>query len=125
MYRKAASLKLRFQSDRGQLTTEDLFDLTVNQLDKIYKHYNKQVKESEEDSLLTVRKSSDSELQLRIDIVKDVVVDKVAQADKAKLRAANRLRKNQLMDLIARKQDEALGEKSVEELMKELGELEG
>lgn len=124
MYKKAAQLKLRFQSDRGSLTTEDLLDLTVNQLDKIYKHYNKKIKESEEDSLLTIRKSSDSELQLRIDIIKDVVADKITEADKAKVKAVNRLRKNQLMDLIARKQDEALGEKSVEELMKELDELE-
>ena len=64
--------KVRFPF-KGMISVEDLWDLSLTNLDSIYKTLNKQVKQSEEESLLSTKASVDTELEVQIAIVKHIV----------------------------------------------------
>jgi hypothetical protein len=72
LFEVAAKSKMRFPY-RGMIGVEDLFDLSVNQLDTIFKTLNKESKQMEEESLLGVKTQQSQELQDQIEIVKHIV----------------------------------------------------
>ena len=103
-------------SYKGQLTTEDLFDLSVESLDAIYKSLKKLQKEGEEDSLLTKAKKEDNILSEKIAIVRTIVEDKMIEKERAKNAAKKRAQNQRILEILNDKQDAALKEKSIEEL---------
>lgn len=122
IFEKASRLKLTFASTRGTLNVEDLWDLPLTQLDALYVGYNKKLKETQEESLLAANKS-DPELKLRVEIIKHVFEVKVAENEAKKMAKDKLAKKARIMEIIERKQDESLSEKSIEDLRKELDEL--
>ena len=127
MFEQATKLKLRFSTDRGQLSVEDLWDLPLTGkalcLDNIAKSVNKALKETDEESFVTTRSKSNTELTLKLDILKHIISVKKAEKDAAKNAAENKARKEQLKGILARKQDAALENMSEEDLKKELEAL--
>lgn len=122
LFEKASRLKLRFASKKGTISTEELWDLPLTQLDSLYVDNNKKLKETQEDSLLATT-TSDPELQLRVKLIKHVFEVKIAE-NQAKKDAKDRLaKKAHIMEIIERKQDEHLSSKSIDDLRKELDEL--
>lgn len=119
----AARNKLRFPY-KGSITVEDLFDLSLTNLDSIYKTLNKQVKQSEEESLLSTKASVDTELEVQIAIVKHIVSVKLAEKEAAEKASAKKAQKQKIMSIIATKQDEALQNSSIDDLQKMLDELD-
>jgi hypothetical protein len=123
MFEYAARNKLRFPY-KGMISVEDLWDLNVRELDSIFKTLNAQVKKSQEESLLATKSKEDEVLTTQIDIVKHIVRIKQDE-EAARLFAKERKEKQQkLMELINKKQDEDLNNKSIEELKAMLAELE-
>lgn len=118
----AARNKIRFPY-KGLITVEDLFDLSLTNLDSIYKTLNKQVKQSEEESLLNTKTTIDKELDVQIAIVKHIVAVKLAEQEAREKASAKKEQKQKIMAIIASKQDEALQNSSVEDLQKMLDEL--
>ena len=114
---------LRFPH-KGSQSVEELWRLPLDELDTIYKTLNKQVKQSEEESLLNVKASVDKMLEIKIAIVKHIVSVKLEEAENAKKIADKKAKKQRLMSLIATKQDEALQNSSIEDLQKMLNELD-
>lgn len=114
--------KLRFPY-KGLITVEDLFDLSLTNLDSIYKTLNKQVKQSEEESLLSTKASVDTELKVQIAIVKHIVSVKLAEKEAAEKASAKKTQKQKIMSIIATKQDEELQNSSIDDLKKMLDEL--
>lgn len=106
------------------ISVEDLWDLNPNQLDAIYKALNSEKKTTEEDSLLGQRSKEEQTLLTKIEIVKHIFSAKQADAEARKQKAVNDEKKRRIMELIASKEDAALGEKSVDELKKMLSELD-
>ncbi len=121
MFEKALRMKLRF-AHKGQITTEDLWDLSVTTLDSIYKGLRAAQKEQEGDSLLA-EKREDSTLALQIDIVKHIVTVKQAETDAKKARALKAEQKQRIMEILAQKQDAALLGKSEDELKTLLAQM--
>ena len=123
MFEIAVRSKMRFPF-RGMVSVEDLFDLSVKDLDSVFKSLNSQVKQAKEESLLDTKSKEDEVLDLQIDIVKYIV--KVKQEEEiARLNArAKREQKQKIMSILSVKQDEDLQNKSAEELQAMLGELE-
>jgi hypothetical protein len=115
MFEKACRMRLRWQH-RGWVNAEDLWDLSVEALDTIYKQLAREAKASEEESLLVTRSDEDEVLALQIEIVKYVVKVKLEAKEAAKNAAANAAKKQKLLTVLQRKQDAALEEKDVEEL---------
>lgn len=123
MYKKAAQIKLRFQAAQGNLTVEDLFDLTESQLDKLYQFYSAKLESQKGKGLIEKPTKEDVLTNLRLEIIKDVFETKVAKRE-ALTEASEKAQKRQkLADIIARKQEAHLEDKSLEELQKELEEL--
>lgn len=122
MFEYAARNKVRFPF-KGLISVEDLWDLSLTNLDSIYKTLNKQVKQSEEESLLNTKTTVDKELDVQIAIVKHIVAVKLAEQEAREKASAKKAQKQKIMAIIASKQDEALQNSSVEDLQKMLDEL--
>ena len=97
--------------------------MPVTELDKVYKTLNKQVKQSEEESLLSTKSSIDTELEVQIAIVKHIVSVKLAEKEAAEKASAKKAQKQKIMSIIATKHDEALQNSSIDDLKKMLDEL--
>ena len=114
--------KVRFPF-KGMISVEDLWDLSLTNLDSIYKTLNKQVKQSEEESLLSTKASVDTELEVQIAIVKHIVSVKLVEKEAAEKASAKKAQKQKIMSIIATKENEALQNSSIEDLRKMLDEL--
>ena len=123
IFEYAVRNKVRFPF-KGLISVEDLWDLSVTNLDSIYKTLNKQIKQSEEESLLTAKTNIDTKLEVQIAIVKHIVSVKLAEQEAREKAAAKKAQKQKIMSIIATKEDEALQNTSVEDLKKMLGELD-
>ena len=122
IFEYATRNKVRFPY-KGSISVEDLWDLGVTELDKIYKTLNAQIKKEQEESLLLV-KPNDELLIIQIEIIKHIVsikLEEQAAREKAADKAAQR---QKIMGIIAKKQDESLENSSVEDLLKMLAELD-
>ena len=123
IFEVAVMSKFRFPF-RGQVSVEDLYDLSVENLDEIFKVLNNQIKQSSEESLLNKRSLEDQELVMKIEIVKNVVAMKLEQkAEKAKA-LENRRKKQRLLEILNNKKDQELLGKTPEELEQMISELE-
>ena len=122
MFEIATRTKMRFPF-RGMISVEDLWDLSVKDLDSIFKTLNTQVKKSQEESLLATKSKEDETLAVQIEIVKHIVKTKLDEAETAKQSKELKEKKQKIMEMIAEKKDEALRNASVEELQAMLANL--
>lgn len=127
MFEYAAKNKIRFNY-KGLITIEDLFDLTRNALDTIYKSLvaQKKTEESEEslmDAASKAKTKEQQDLEAKIEIVKYVFSVKTQELlDKAEEKEKKE-KKQKLLAIYASKQDEALQKMSMEDLEKMIAEL--
>lgn len=119
MFKQASKLKLRFQTNRGLLSSEQLWDLTLTDLSNAVKAVKKVLKKNDDDELsfLEDTKIVDVENQLRFDILKDVYLSKKKESEELRDIAATKEHNQKILALIAEKQEEGLKAKSVDELM--------
>ena len=122
MFEFALKNKVRFPY-KGLVSVEDLFDLSVRDLDGIFKTLNAQVKKSQEESLLATKTKEDETLAIQIEIVKHIVKTKLDEAETAKQSKELKEKEQKIMEMIAEKKDEALRNASVEELQAMLDNL--
>lgn len=122
MFEVAVRSKFRFPF-RGLISTEDLWDLALEDLDSIFKSLNSQLKMVKEESLLSKKTKQDEELALKIEIVKNVVTTKLAEKEERAKLKEKKENKQKIMEIMSRKQDAELEGKSLEELSKMIDEL--
>ena len=120
-FEKASRLKVRFNTVKGDITVEDLWDLPLTSrngadLDTVAKSLNKAVKDSGEESFVLKKNSANTTLDLKFDIVKYVIKVKIEEAEASKKALENKGKKEQLLGIIAAKESEDLQGKSLEEL---------
>lgn len=115
MFEMATREKFRFPF-RGSVSVEDLWDLTLENLDAIFKTLNSQRKKANEESLLATPTSEDEVLDTMIAIVKYIVSVKLEERNAAAEAKSKREQKQKIMSILSAKQDEALQNKSIEEL---------
>jgi len=109
---------------KGVCSAEDLWDLTVEELDFIYKGLKAKLRLVQEESLLDKKSDEDAMTALQVDIVKHIVEVKQQEALDKKLRKERKEKKQKLMEILAMKQDADLQGKSTDEIMKMIDELE-
>lgn len=122
IFEYASRYKFRYPY-KGVITTEDLWDLSPSQLDTVYKALNKDVKISQEDSLLDKHTNAEAEILMKIDIVKYIFNVKKTEVEAAKAAVAKAAEKQMILGAIARKRETAIENMTEEELMKKLNEL--
>lgn len=121
IFAMATRQKYRFPFN-GQISVEDLWDLSPAQLDRVYKALKKDQKASNEETLLTVRSTEDAVLDDKIALVKYIFETKQTEKAAAILKAESDAKKNRIREVIAAKKDKQLEDLSVEELEKLLEE---
>lgn len=123
MYKIASRKKLRIATSRGNLSVEQLWDLPKDDIGQLAIAVRKRIADekgtagdSELDFLKPTAQKEESIDELTFRILKDIYKTKQAEEDKAHLAAEKRLKNRRILELIAKKQDEALENKSIEEL---------
>jgi len=118
MYKQASKLGLRFQTNRGVLSVEQLWSLTLTDLGNAIKAVKKVLVKNDDDELsfLETTKTIDVENQLRFDILKDVYLTKKKESDDLKQAADIKAHNQKILALIAEKQENDLKGKSIDEL---------
>ena len=119
IFEQASREKIRFACHKGNLTVEDLWDLTREDLDNIYSGLVAQRAKISTGSLLTTKSTKESAaIDLKLEIVKHIFDTKTKEVT-ARINEVERQEKiRKINDAIARKQDAALQDMPVEELQK-------
>ena len=122
IFELASRMKIRF-AYRGMITVEDLWDLSVQELDRIFQKLNKALKESKEESLLSPQAKEDSELAIAVAIVRHIVEVKLTESAIALAAVERKAKKQKILTILADKQDDSLRNMSQEDLTKMLEDL--
>jgi hypothetical protein len=115
LFKIAVKNKYRF-TYKGVQTVEDLWDLSVEELDKIYKTLKTKQKSEAEESLLATTSKEDKELNNKIEIIKTIVADKLSDKEKSIKAAERRAKNHRILEIMADKQEDELKSKSLDEL---------
>lgn len=123
LFEVAARGKFRFPF-KGMITTEDLWDLSLTNLDNVFKTLNSQSKQAKEESLLDTKSKEDEVMEKKIEIIKYIVSVKLAEKEAREKAFLNKEKRQKLMEIKAKRDEAALESISDEELNKMLSELE-
>lgn len=103
----------------------EIFELYYNKQlkNKIAIALDDEVKQTKEKSFIKTRTVVNKTLETKLEVVKHIIETKLAEKDAKILATQKAQQKAQLQELLDRKKLEALGEKSIEELQKEIEAL--
>ena len=122
MFEKASRQKLRFDTPKGQLSVEDLWDLPLYSLtgkanlDDIARVLDANLKAGTSKSFVNKATSADEVLKLKFDIVIHVINTRLDEREAANKIAEKREQKQKIMAIIEQKKDAALSEASLADL---------
>jgi hypothetical protein len=123
LFEIATRNKMRFPSTKGELSVEDLWDLSDKDLDVVYKNLKDQEVKSSEESLLDDA-NVDPKLTTAIGIVKYIFTTKRNERLAEKERINKKLTQKKYIDALSKKQDEAIEKMSEAELRAMIDSLE-
>ena len=130
IFEYAARSKIRFQSTKGELTVEQLWDVPLRSrddfnLNAVAKAANKAWKDISEESFVETTKTPEHvRRETALEIVKYVIDTKLDEELAAKKRADNKIEKEKLLGILAEKQAGKLSELSEKELQKRIAALD-
>jgi hypothetical protein len=124
-FEKAAREKIRFDSPKGLLMVEDLYDIPLTSqtgkanIDDIARGLHIQLKNSDNVcSFVNKEQTFDEIVQLKFDIVKHIIETRLAEYEAWKIEKSNKEKKQMLLGIIAQKENEKLLNMDLEELKK-------
>jgi phosphopantothenoylcysteine synthetase/decarboxylase len=129
LFELASRKKFRFASKKGELTVEQLWDLPLtasNQIDleNVARAANQELKDANEESFVaTSRNPAKVILEQKLELVKHIIVIRLAEQEKAKQKQANAAERKRLIEIRAKKQDQELEGMSKEDIDKRIDEL--
>lgn len=124
IFEKAARLKLRFGTAKGEVSIEELWDLSLTSLDNLARAVNKRLKEESEESFIAKRSMANTELELKLDVLKHVIATKQDENEIARTKAEKKAQVEFMKTLLQKKKLDALESLPVEEIEKQLATLE-
>ena len=118
----------RYESVRGLITTQDLYSVPLTgkdgfDLDSIARSIYNKIKESEEMSFVSSPTKANKELESKLEIVKFIIADKIADAKAKSEAVAVAAERKRIKDLIADKRLSKESELSLEDLEAKLAAL--
>lgn len=123
LFEMATRNKMRFPSTKGELSVEDLWDLSDKDLDVVYKNLKDQEVKSSEESLLDDA-NVDPKLTAAIGIVRYIFTTKRNEKLAEKERINKKLTQKKYIDALSKKEDEAIEKMSEAELRAMIDSLE-
>lgn len=122
IFAQATKNKLRFKVSNGILSTEDLWDLSLVTLNDLARALSKELKNAEE-SFIEEKSPTDKTLELKFNVVKSIIDDKLADRNAAREKSLKQARRRELLSILNEKDTESLRAKTREELLTELENL--
>lgn len=121
MFEIASQKKFRFVTRKGNITAEDVWDLPLNDnsgasLNDLAKSLNREIKDNAEESFVETKSPSNKDLETKFSIVKRVIEVRLEKIEKRKTASVAKEKKEQVLRLIADKENDVLAGKSIEEL---------
>ena len=116
MYKLASKQKVRFQTSKGSLGVENLWDLSITELDVLAVSLEDEYKESGKKSFLVKKSEKDKTAKLKFDIVLDILTTKIEEQEVLANAQEVKAHNQKIMGLIQEKKEESLKNKSVAEL---------
>ena len=129
IFENASRQALRFETVKGLVMVEHLWDIPLSSrtgydLDTIAKAANADLKaQTEESFVVTKSNPAKSIAELRLEIIKYVIADRIAAQEKQKASAARKIEREKLIALLGQKQDQALMELTPEQIKEKLAAL--
>jgi hypothetical protein len=129
IFESASKTQLRFQSNKGLLSTEDLWNLPLTSksnfdLDTLAKYVFAELKATEEGSFVSVKTNpAKAVLELKLEILKHIIAVKIQDAANASAMSSRKQEHDKLLGLLERKQDQALGELTEAEILAKIAAL--
>lgn len=120
LFELATRRKFRFETTRGNLTIEELWDLSIESLDRIAVALHKKVNSEETVSFVNTSKKVNTGDELKLEIVLHVINVRVTEATESRDRQLKAERARTIRDELERRKEDAIKTKSDEELAKEL-----
>jgi len=133
LFKNASRNKFRYESVKGLITTEDLWDMplvattkvnTGFDLDTVAKSVSAKIKLQEEESFVKTKTQNTSNLIEQLDIVKYIIAAKLAEQEARSSYAANQAQLTKLTSVLNQKQDLELLGMSTSELEKRIALLQ-
>lgn len=124
IFEYAAKNRLRFEY-HGKLLVEDLYCLPLESLDQLYSELCKSRSGAQEHSLLKSKATDkDKALDVKIEIVKYIVNEKLEAIEAAKKQAETTDKRRKILEALAQREASELAAASKEDLLKQLEELD-
>ncbi len=129
IFEQATRAKLRFSTPVGMLSVEDLWDLPLTStraranLDDVARLLDAELKSTSSVSFVNDVSEVNAKTKLMFDVAIHVINVKIAEAKAAKSAADVREKKQKIMAIIERKQEESLSAASIDDLQKMLEDL--
>lgn len=129
MFEKATRIKLRFETVRGSVSVEDLWDLPLTSksgmsLNDVAKALNRNLDMLEEEDFVGAPDPQRATYELAFNIVKHIIAVRQAEAQAKTDAAAKRARAAKIRDILDQKADAALQSMDESALKAELAALE-
>lgn len=127
IFERASRANLRFASAKGELSTEQLWQLPLNSLDQLAQTAHREATEAQGISFVTPRSEKTRAqvmAELKLDILKHIIADKLAQADANRNAAQKAQERARLLEVLAAKKEAQLSNLSEEDILKKLEELD-
>jgi hypothetical protein len=116
MYKEASKQNLRFTTTKGNLTVEQLWSLSTDELNNLAVTLDEQYNESGKKSFLVTKSVKDKTAKLRFDIALDILNTKLEEAEAIKHAKEVKEHNKKIISLIQEKKDESLKGKTIKQL---------
>ena len=121
-FMRATKGKYRFESCKGVLSVEDLWDLPLSNLDDIAKALNHQIKEDAGESFIETATTNPITIG-KFEVVKAIIKERLDANEKHRTSLERKGKKEKIMNILAAKRDESLHQATEEELKDMLKDL--
>lgn len=118
MYKQASKERLRIQTTKGLLSVEQLWDLSLEDLDALAVSLEQEYKNSKGKSFLASKTKKDKTIKLKFDVTLDILNTKVEMAEEAANAGKTKAMNEKILSIIQRKKDSQLEDMSIGELEK-------
>lgn len=119
----ASRKKYHFTTAKGSLDVSDLWDLNLESLDRVAVSLDDAITKAGTKSFINKKSNSSKELEDKLEIVKYVIQVKQEEAEASKVRAEKAAKKERLLQILEKKEDESLEKLSAEDIKKMLAEV--
>lgn len=116
MFKEASKTRLRVNTAKGPLSVEQLWDLSIPELDTLAVKLEEEYNTSGKKSFVVKRSVKDKSAKLAFDIVLDILNTKVDEAAEEAQKREDKEHNTKILELIAEKKDESLKGKSIKQL---------